>query len=734
MSRRMLAVPAGAAARIGAILLLAAPAAAFPAADLPEGVAPADAPLRPAPPPLALRSAADSTIAAMAAAVDADSIAAFLDRLTGEVPVQLEGGPTVLATRLSGSAGAEHAAEFVRGVFEGFGYEVSTHYFRFMWGLHAILPGPGGGGLTAGANGRVLLSTDGTWWEEARAGVNDYDGTFYDIDAVAGDDRLMVGTLGMIAASSDGGRTWTRRSSSATLRLSAVDVLPTGEGWIVGRDGVILRTTDGGVTWADQASGVTALLYDVTTLAADVAVAVGAAGTVLRTTDGGATWAVRSSGTTRDLYRAAFAGASGWAVGTGGAIVATTDAGVSWQPQTSGTTATLNAVSFADAADGWAVGTLGVMLRTTDGGTTWTAQASPVGTVSLLAVQAVAPGSAWVTGNSGALLRTTDAGATWENSASGILDGWESVVATLPGTTHPDEAMLLVGHMDSISQTSETYAPGADDNGSGTAAIVEAARRLATARFHRSITFICFSGEEQGLVGSHAYAARALERGENIAGVFNLDCVGWNDDYFRIFSNGASTWLGDLAAQMAATYAPALPTYHWFCDTCNWSDHYPFQTRGFDAICGIETWEPAPPQHHRTADTVDLLDMDLIAQVTRIALATAATVAGVDTTAATGAPVAAASGVAFLRVFPTPFEECTTISYALPRPLPVRVTVHDVSGRLVARLVDGPRARGVHELAWDGRDAGGRRFASGVYFVRMEQGGSTLVRKVVRTR
>lgn len=732
MSRRTLAIPARTAARMGAILLLAA--AAAPAADLPEGVAPLDAPRRPSPAPLALRGAADSTIVAMTAAVDADSIAAFLDRLTGEVPVQLEGGPTVLATRLSGSPGGEHAAEFLRGTFEGFGCEVSTHYFRFMWGLSAVLPGPGAGGITAGANGRVLHSTDGVWWEEARAGVSDYDGTYYDIDTVTGDERLMVGTLGMIAASSDGGRTWTRRTSSATLRLSAVDVLPTGEGWIVGRDGVILRTTDGGVTWADQASGVTALLYDVAAFDANVAVAVGAAGTVLRTTDGGATWVARASGTTRDLYRVSFAGASGWAAGAGGAIVATVDGGATWQSQSSGTTATLNAVSFADGSDGWAVGMLGAMVRTTDGGATWTPQSSPLGTVSLLAVQAVGPGAAWVTGNAGAILTTTDGGTSWLNRTSGILDGWESVVATLPGTTDPDEAVLLVGHFDSVSQTSETYAPGADDNGSGTAAIVEAARRLAAARYRRSITFICFSGEEQGLVGSHAYAARALERGENITGVFNLDCVGWNDDYFRIFSNDGSAWLGDVAAQMAATYAPSLPTYHWFCDTCNWSDHYPFQTRGFDAICGIETWEPAPPQHHRTADTVALLDMALIADVTRIAVATMATVAGVDTTAVVGAPVAAATAATHLRALPSPFSKRTSVAFGMPEAGPVRLSVYDAAGRLVARLLDANRDRGMHAVEWDGRDDRGRTVANGVYFLRLERDGGTIARKLVRMR
>ena len=118
-------------------------------------------------------------------------------------------------------------------------------------------------------------------------------------------------------------------------------------------------------------------------------------------------------------------------------------------------------------------------------------------------------------------------------------------------STTPEEEVLLVGHYDTISNAPDpaTLAPGADDNGTGIAAIVEAARHLAGARYERTVKFVCFSGEEIGLLGSAAYAARAESLGTPIAGVFNLDCVGWNDDYFRIFSNGAlrpraSSWVG----------------------------------------------------------------------------------------------------------------------------------------------------------------------------------------------
>ncbi len=86
------------------------------------------------------------------------------------------------------------------------------------------------------------------------------------------------------------------------------------------------------------------------------------------------------------------------------------------------------------------------------------------------------------------------------------------------------------------------------------------------------------------------------------------------------------------------------------------------------------------------------------------------------------------------RSYPNPSRLETTISYALERSVPVRLTVHDVSGRIVATLVDGPAIAGEHTAVWDGRDRSGARAASGVYFARLEAGGSTSSERIVLIR
>lgn len=90
--------------------------------------------------------------------------------------------------------------------------------------------------------------------------------------------------------------------------------------------------------------------------------------------------------------------------------------------------------------------------------------------------------------------------------------------------------------------------------------------------------------------------------------------------------------------------------------------------------------------------------------------------------------------IASLRANPNPFRGSTTIELANPgrAGAPARVTVHDVAGRLVAELWDGPAASGITRIDWDGRSTGGSPMAAGVYVVRARVGTTSLSRRIVR--
>ncbi|MDD8028846.1 MAG: M20/M25/M40 family metallo-hydrolase [Acidobacteriota bacterium] len=204
-----------------------------------------------------------------------------------------------------------------------------------------------------------------------------------------------------------------------------------------------------------------------------------------------------------------------------------------------------------------------------------------------------------------------------------------NIIATLPGKAVPNRVVIVCAHYDSISDEPETLAPGADDNASGTAAVLEIARVLAAAPLDYTVKFICFSAEEWGLYGSSFYAQRAKSRGERIVGVINMDMISYTDSddpLLEVYVNPASRWLADQYLEAAEIYAP-LAASKITDSSATWSDHSPFWDQGFAALCAIEESAGRNPYYHETTDTLDKLNMNYCTSVTRASLASAADLA-----------------------------------------------------------------------------------------------------------
>src|SRR5262249_18062413 len=107
-----------------------------------------------------------------------------------------------------------------------------------------------------------------------------------------------------------------------------------------------------------------------------------------------------------------------------------------------------------------------------------------------------------------------------------------NVIATLAGTTRPNDWYIVSGHFDSTSENTSQAAPGSEDNGSGTAGVLEMARIFTAHPPDATVLFICFSGEEQGLYGSTAYASNLVSTGQNanIRAVLTMDMIGYTGD------------------------------------------------------------------------------------------------------------------------------------------------------------------------------------------------------------
>lgn len=201
-----------------------------------------------------------------------------------------------------------------------------------------------------------------------------------------------------------------------------------------------------------------------------------------------------------------------------------------------------------------------------------------------------------------------------------------NIIATLPGRSSPSEVVLITAHYDSTSDGRPAVAPGADDNASGTAAVLEAARVLAARPFDFSIRFIAFSAEEAGLYGSRHYAQLARARGERIIGAINLDMVAYADrlpEELEVFANPTSEWLAARFESSAAAYA-ALPTRKTVNASVRASDHAPFWDAGYSAVLCIEDYPLTNPFYHRTSDRFETLNMEFATGVTKASVAVVA--------------------------------------------------------------------------------------------------------------
>jgi hypothetical protein len=215
-----------------------------------------------------------------------------------------------------------------------------------------------------------------------------------------------------------------------------------------------------------------------------------------------------------------------------------------------------------------------------------------------------------------------------------------NVMAEIRGVTHPERIWIVGGHFDTISNASYTSAPGADDNGTGTAATMLIAKILHNYRFADTIRFVHFSGEEQGQWGSKRYASYLNQIDAQVLGFLNLDMIGYDGNHDRKVE--VHTGMGPRSNALGAAfinnndeYGQGLVIEQKRTSASRFSDHSPFWDNNFPAFLAIEDFfdnvvtgdRDRNPQYHRTGDQLNLVDVSYVARTGRLALATVAELA-----------------------------------------------------------------------------------------------------------
>jgi len=264
----------------------------------------------------------------------------------------------------------------------------------------------------------------------------------------------------------------------------------------------------------------------------------------------------------------------------------------------------------------------------------------------------------------------------------------QNVIAELPGTGDASVIWILCGHLDSTSPSQYSFAPGADDNASGSSAVVEAARILSGYDFENTIRFICFGGEEQGLWGSDYYASQAAAAGDDIAGVVNLDMIYYGpsgSDVLWVPYDNQSTGLALALEAISDTYVPALTVDVEYSPGTTYSDHSSFWNAGYAAVLGIEQEVYSNPYYHQTTDILSnyLVYFPFGTNCAKAAIATVAYLAGpIGPTGVGGSHGSPVPSAVTLAVSPNPVTGSATFHFG-GQPAGAVLELRDLAGRIV---------------------------------------------------
>jgi len=278
---------------------------------------------------------------------------------------------------------------------------------------------------------------------------------------------------------------------------------------------------------------------------------------------------------------------------------------------------------------------------------------------------------------------------------------WQyNVEARIPGTEFPDQEMLMLAHYDDATQNVDPifFAPGADDNASGTAAVLECARVIREMNYQprQSMIFLASAAEElmyYGDSGTEHYAAETMASGKDIVMVLNNDMIGWNDgtNTIQLFNHIGSPELTELAIDIITNYTILNYQSHTAVQDVG-GDIQPFLDAGYHGIYFME--HSINPNYHTLGDSIDYLDFGYLAEATAINLGC------ILQTDYTTEVKDYSTDLADLEIMPNPATDYIIVrSRSFKLPQTVKIYAIDGTLKLTETLVDSTTKIGISRLS-----------------------------------
>ena len=312
--------------------------------------------------------------------------------------------------------------------------------------------------------------------------------------------------------------------------------------------------------------------------------------------------------------------------------------------------------------------------------------------------------------------------------------GGGNVIGIQYGKKKPNQKIINCAHFDSRPYLGS--APGADDNGSGTSAVLEAARILSKFQTDYTIVYALWDNEETGLNGSNYYAQLAGSQEDSIIAVINIDMIGWDSDndylaeiHSKDISNSnlvaskmiSTNYLYEIGLNLALIN-PGIPN----------SDHSSFWNKNYSAILLIENYSYLNGKrdfnayYHTSNDLLQFINRPYFEKCAKLAIATLAGYAGLQTVSSVENTIP--NELALYQNYPNPFNPGTVISYQLSSASFINLKVYDSLGREVTMLVNEYQLPGAYSYKFNTLSFS---LSSGIYFYALYTGDNLVVRKMV---
>ena len=303
----------------------------------------------------------------------------------------------------------------------------------------------------------------------------------------------------------------------------------------------------------------------------------------------------------------------------------------------------------------------------------------------------------------------------------GITETADNIIGIQWGTKYPNEFVVCGAHYDSYngdgSDPDTIYAPGADDNATGCAGILETAKILSHCSFDRSILYCAWSAEECGLVGSAAFAKDCADQRMDIVGYFNMDMNGYLEEGTDIHVNliyvDQDSTFAQFFYDICHTYYPEMPIRQaWMIGGD--SDFSSFNRNGYPALHPFEDVHAPSPYIHSRLDVLgqSVNNMEQSKRFAELNLGAVATLAGINNAAVDETEVQE------ITLFPNPASDKINIKAEGLQ----NVAVYDMMGQKIASKL----------TTSDDFEMDVNNFKSGLYlFVVQLKNGKTATRSVI---